>query len=67
VEVISQYPNQVKFSFELFFFYSFNSSDDSHQQPVQLSINEPVRFSTVAAAASPPQYFKIESTFFFEI
>jgi hypothetical protein len=55
VEVILQYQNQVKFFIQILYFYSYFYSDDSHQQPVQLSINEPVRFNTAAAASPPTQ------------
>jgi len=57
VEVILQYQNPVKFFIQNFFLYSFLSLDDSYQQPVQLNINEPVRFTAVQPP-SPTQYFK---------
>jgi hypothetical protein len=65
VEVILQYQNQVKFFIQIFFLlYSFLFSDDSYQQPVQLNINEPVRFSAVQPP-SPTQYLKKISKIFF--
>jgi len=59
VEVILQYQNQVKFFIQNFFFFfiHFYFADDSYQQPVQLNINEPVRFTAVQPP-SPTQYFK---------
>jgi hypothetical protein len=35
--------------------------DDSHQQPVQLNINESVRFTATTAAASPPSQYVTKS------
>jgi len=64
VEVILQYQNQVKFFIQILYFYSYFYSDDSHQQPVQLNINEPVRFSSVSS--SPPTQYKQNKNIFIE-